>query len=119
MIARIPDLGLLDTVSVTVERPVVGPPDPFGQPTITWVEETVAGVLPTPGSTSDLGADRPDGVRVDMTFAFPRGYEKSLRGCRITHAGRAYQVVGDPQPSLESITPGAWNLTVETETIDG
>lgn len=119
MIARIPDLGLLDTVTVVVARQVVGEPDPFGQPTTSWVEETVAGVLPTPGKTSDLGVDRPDGVRVDMTFSFPRSYKKSLKGCRITYNNRTYRVVGDPQPSLETITPGAWNLTVETEAVNG
>lgn len=119
VIARIPDLGLLDTVTVTVARPVSGAPDPFGQPTVTWEEETVQGVLATPGTTSDLAADRPDGVSVDMTFHFPRGYARSLAGCRITHAGRTYSIIGDPQASMETLTPGAWSLTVETEAVNG
>lgn len=119
MIARIPNLGLLDSVTVEIACPVAGPPDPFGQPTETWESETVKGVLATPGSTADLGADRPDGASVDMTFGFPRGYGKSLKGCRITHGGCTYRVIGDPQPSMETITPGPWNLTVETERVDG
>lgn len=119
VIVRIPDLGLLDTVTVVVARPVSGEPDPFGQPTTTWEEETVAGVLATPGSTSNLAADRPDGTRVDMTFGFPRGYARSLAGCKITYNNRTYSVIGDPQASMETLTPGAWSLAVETEKVDG
>lgn len=119
VISRIPDLGLLDTVTVTVERPVPGESDPFGDPTVTWEEESVAGVLATPGTTSDLAADSPDGTRVDMTFHFPRGYGKSLARCRITYGGHTYSVIGVPQASMETLTPGAWNLTVETEAVNG
>lgn len=84
-----------------------------------WHREEVAGVLPEPVSTADLGAERPEGERVDMRFHFPKGYGKSLEGCSVSYAGRTYRVVGDPQPYVEELTPGPWNLTVEAEAVDG
>ena len=119
MIGRVPDLGLFRTVEVTVARPVSAETDPFNASRAECEETAVAGVLPQPGGTSDLGAERPSGARVDMTFHFPRGYDGSLKGCAIAYAGSTYRVIGDPRPTLPDITPGPFGLAVETERVDG
>lgn len=119
MVGRIPDLGLLASTSVTVIRQIENGTDPFGAPVTETEQEAVAGVLPQPGSTSDLDASRPEGKRVDMTFHFPRGYGKPLKGCSIQYGGETYRVVGDPQPCMSEITPGPFGLAVETERVDG
>lgn len=117
--ARLPDLGLMGTATVTVTRREQTGTDPFNAPVYDDVDEQVPGVLPQPGATDDLSAERPDGVTVDMTFHFPRGYSKSLRGCRISYGGVSYEVVGDPQPYLPEITPGPFSTTVEAVRVDG
>lgn len=105
---------------MTVLRPVDGGQvDPFGTPIQTTEAEQVAGVLPKPGATADLDPDRPDGTRVDMTFHFPWGYAKPLRGCSIQYGGATYRVIGDPQRPDQSITPGPFGMKVETEAVDG
>lgn len=119
MVGRIPDLGLLTSTTATVLRQVENGTDPFGAPVTETEQETVAGVLPQPGSTSNLDASRPEGVRVDMTFHFPRGYSKPLRGCSIVYGGTTYRVIGDPHPYMSEITPGPFGLAVETERVDG
>ncbi len=56
----------------------------------------VDGVLVGPGATADSAANaRPDADRVAYTLAFPKGYDKPLRDCRIIIHGREYRVVGD------------------------
>ena len=109
----------LAACDVEVVRRVRTGTDRFGAPVYENETETVAGVLPQPGGTSDLGAERPEGVRVDMTFHFPKGYGRSLKGCAVVYGGRAYRVIGDPQPYVEANTPGPWDLAVETEAVDG
>ena len=81
--------------------------------------ETVDNVLIAPTSTSDLEASRPDGVRVDMVFHFPKTYRKSLRGTHIVYNGVRYAVIGDPQTYLDELTPLEWNRAVNTEVTDG
>ena len=116
---RIPDLGLMRTVAVTVTRREQTGTDAFNAPVYKDVDEDVPGVMPQPGATADLAAERPDGVTVDMTFHFPRGYSKSLRGCRVSYAGKSYEVVGDPQPYLSEVTPGPFAMSVEAVRVDG
>lgn len=119
-LGRIPDLGLLTSTTVTVLRQVDGgQADPFGAPIETTETEQVSGVLAKPGATANLDPERPDGTRVDMTFHFPWGYAKSLRGCSIQYGGATYRVIGDPQPSDPAITPGPFGMKVETEAVDG
>ena len=119
MVARIPDLGLLSSATVTVTRYEETGTDPFGAPVTEAVAEEVADVLPQPGGTTDLDASRPEGVQVDMTFHFPRGYGKGLKGCDIAYAGETYRVVGDPQPTMPELTPGPFGLTAEAVRVDG
>lgn len=84
-----------------------------------WEREDVAPVLFSPGASVDLAEGRPEGKRIDATFHFPRGYGKSLKGCRIAYAGREWAVVGDPQPYMERNTPGEWTLPVGVEAVYG
>lgn len=81
--------------------------------------ETVQNVLVCPGATADSATNaRPDTDRVDYTLAFPKGYDKSLRNCRVVIGGREYRVMGDPQPCRENC-PTRWWMRVEVERVDG
>lgn len=111
--------SLFRTTSVTVTRPVLVGTDRLGSPVTEPEAEEVGGVLPQPGSTSDLDASRPEGARANMTFHFPKGYGHPLKGCSVSYGGREYRVIGDPQPYNEPDTPGPFSLTVETERVDG
>lgn len=96
--------GLLKGQSVEVVRA-----------TVSYVD----GVLVCPGATADSAANaRPDADRVAYTLAFPKGYDKPLRNCRVVINGREYRVMGDPQPCRENC-PTAWWERVEVERVDG
>lgn len=112
-------MQLIRGATVEVARAVEDGTDRFGAPVRTTETETVDNVVPDPNNTSDLSAERPEGTRVAMTFHFPKGYTKSLKGCTVSYAGHAYRVIGDPRPYLAANTPGPWDLTVETEEVDG
>lgn len=113
-------MNLLKGVSVAVLRPGAPVVDEHGNEVPSEPSaETVENVMPQPGAPHDLGAARPHGVSAAMTFHFPKGYGKSLRGCTILYGGRAYRVVGDPQPFPEPLCPGAHDREVEAEAVDG
>lgn len=112
-------MGFFRTCGVVVVRSEEDGCDEMGEPVRRFVPERVEGVLPQPGGTSDLDASRPDGVSVDMTFHFPKGYGKSLRGCAIEFGGRSYRVVGDPVPYAEGNVPGPFSMAVEAVMVDG
>ena len=81
--------------------------------------ETVQNVLVCPGATVDSATNaRPDADRVAYTLAFPKGYDKPLRNCRVVIGGREFAVMGDPQPCRENC-PTAWWMRVEVERVDG
>lgn len=112
-------MNLIQGESVTVIRPVIES-DELGEPVEGTPErEAVGNIVVAPGATAELDASRPNGVTVAFTLCFPKGYGKSLKGCSVEVRGRAYRVVGDPQPYTEANTPGDWNLTVEVERTDG
>lgn len=76
---------LIEPLSVEVGRPSRSH-DAHGNEVPGRVEwEAVEGVLAHPGGTGDVGAERPDGVEVAMTFHFPRGYGRPLRGLSLIH----------------------------------
>lgn len=84
--------------------------------------ESVANVLLVPGATADMQASRPAGVSVAFTLHFPKSFEGSLEGCSIELPppwGGIYKVVGDPQPYMNHMVPGAWNRPVEVEAAHG
>ena len=95
--------------------------DDFNEPIYEWTETPVEDVLTSPGPREDLPeATRPDGVQVAWTCHFPRDFTGSLRGARVkVRNDEPRNVVGDPQPYLDHLTPGRWNRPVELEGTDG
>lgn len=109
--------GLLRGRSVEVIRVKVSYVD--GERVESTERETVQNVLVCPGATADSAANaRPDADRVAYTLAFPKGYDKPLRNCRIVIHGREYRVMGDPQPCREDCPTRFW-MQVEVERVDG
>ena len=109
--------GLLRGQSVEVVRIKASYVD--GERVESTERETVQDVLVCPGATADSVANaRPDADRVAFTLAFPKGYDKSLRNCRVVIGGREYRVMGDPQPCRENC-PTRWWMCVEVEQADG
>lgn len=112
--------SLFATVAVTVLRPTASGTGPLNSPVPGEPErETVDGVLPQPGATSDLDASRPEGTSTTVTFHWPRGYGRSLRGCTILWGGRSWDVVGDPVPYVGANCPGPFDMSVEAVEADG
>lgn len=112
-------MRLVRGTTVTVSRRVRTGTDRYNRATYGTEASEVGDVLPQPGAATDLDASRPEGVRVAMTFHWPRTDHRSLRGATVTHAGRAYRVIGDPQPYLGENVPGPWDRAVECEAVDG
>lgn len=98
----------------SVTRDDLGEPT-FGEP----VREAVSPVLVQPGATADMAAERPNGDSVAYTLHFPKTYRASLRGCSVEVRGEVFDVVGDPMPWPEELTPGPLNRTVEVRRADG
>lgn len=113
-------VGVLATETVTVITPGARSTDPHGNPVAGEpTREEVAGVLPQPTSTADVGEERPDGVTVAVTFHWPRTDHRSLRGRTVEWEGRAYRVIGDPVPYVAANCPGAFDRSVQCEACDG
>lgn len=109
--------GLLRGQSVEVIRVKVSYVD--GERVESTERETVQNVLVCPGATADSAANaRPDADRVVYTLAFPNGYDKPLRNCRVVIHGREYRVMGDPQPCRENC-PTRWWMRTQVERVDG
>lgn len=109
--------GLLKGQSVEVIRVKVSYVD--GERVESTERETVQNVLVCPGATADSATNaRPDADRVAYTLAFPKGYDKPLRNCRVLIHGREYRVMGDPQPCRENCPTRFW-MQVEVERVDG
>ena len=93
--------------------------DDIGEPTAAAETRETVRCIVRPGSTSDLGAERPNGVRTAYTLHFPKDYEGDLRGCRVIVRGEPFCVVGDPQRTTDAATPGNYNMAVEVTRADG
>lgn len=111
---------------VTVLRPNVVGTDRLGAPIYGEpTPETVAGVLVAPGATADLDASRPEGVTVDYTLHFPKGYTSSLEGCSVYlpapwgNLETPFHVIGNPTPYMDENTPTPWHIPVEVERAHG
>ncbi len=106
-------LSLIPTEPVAVIRPTVERDDlgepVFGEP----VREDVRCVV-CPGATSDMDATRPEGVTVSYTLHFPKTYAGELRGCSVEVRGERYDVVGDPQRTTDTATPGPFDMAEVT-----
>lgn len=110
--------SLIPTEAVAVIRPTVERDD-LGEPLEAGASREEVRCVVCPGSTSDLGAERPNGVRIAYTLHFPKTYKGDLRGCSVEVRGIRYDVVGDPQRTAEAATPGPWNMAVEVARADG
>lgn len=89
-----------------------------------WERETVGNVLvDSPNTENGKDSNRPDGMRVDAVFRFPRDYAGGpLDGCKIIIRGdetHPYHVVGHPIPLDGGMTPTAWNMSVEATYSEG
>lgn len=119
MIAPLPDFGLIKGEAVTVRTPSITY-DEHMEETTSWAETTVENVLVMPGATSDVtDSTRLHGTRVVYSLGFPKGFTASLRGCRVVVRGKAYAVIGDPQPATAANLPDPWSRTAEVEAVDG
>lgn len=106
-----------ETVTVTRTRTKL---DELGEPVASASEsEVVDGVVVAPGSTADLDATRPEGVRIAYTLCFPKSYAGGLKDAEVTVRGEIYKVVGDPKRYTAEDTPGPWDLTCEVTRTDG
>ncbi|NEG54756.1 hypothetical protein [Bifidobacterium platyrrhinorum] len=110
--------------TVTVLRRVRTGVDEGNNPVYEWERETIENVLVDSPATSDADdSNRPDGMRVDAVFRFPRSYAGGpLDGCRIVIRGdeeNPYHVVGHPIPVDGGMTPTAWNMSVEATYSEG
>lgn len=109
--------SVFPTETVTVERPFAAGHDAHGCAVTEYGSEQVRGVLAQPNGTSDLDAERPDGVKASFVFHFPKSYEASLKGCRVLYRGRRWRVVGDPQKLPAA--PGPFDRSAAAEACDG
>jgi len=113
---------MISGVDVTVMRPYESGTDRFNNAVYGMTGESVGNVLVAPGGTQDLEASRPEGVHVDYTLHFPRGYAGALEGCDVVLPAPwscTCRVIGDPKPYIAADTPTPWNLPVECEVTHG
>lgn len=109
-------------MTLRVRRRRESAPDPFGETAVgAWGEpEAVEGCLFAPGAPEGIGADRPNGARVEATAFFPAGWSGELRGAQVSLDGsRWLSVVGDPQPFPVLPAPARWNLYALLESTEG
>ena len=108
-----------ETVTVT-SRQKVGV-NALNSPVYEWVPEgDVENVLVAPGSTDNLaGSIRADGVEVVFTLYWPKVDTRALKNKRVTVRGEAFEVVGDPKPYPNNLTPGEWDRPVEVKAVSG
>ncbi len=110
----------MKTTDIVVLRPQSSGRDRMNQKVNNWIEEKdPVPVIAAPGSSAELDASRPEGVRVAWTLHFPKSYTGSLLGCKVRFAQNEYRVIGDPQPYMPENTPGMFNRPVEVEAVDG
>lgn len=111
---------MLTGSSVFVYFPKAGTPDSFGNVEDGFSDPVeIENVLCAPISTSEMEESRPDGIKVDVRFYFPKTYSgKSLRGAKIAVGDALYSVIGEPQ-SYMMLCPTPWNMVVEGVRTDG
>lgn len=108
-------------VSLLVKMRTAGTVDRFGNETFVYAEPiTVEGCLFAPGSTSDLGTDRPEGVTISATAHFPKDFEGDLQDALISQDGKRWlKVVGKPIAFPPGTVPGRWDMSVSLSDTDG
>lgn len=112
------------TITATVHPRDWTATDRLGNHVERYASPLQAHVLVAPGATNDLGANRPEGVRVDLTLHFTKAWSNpaALRGAKIAlpapWAG-TYKVVGSPEAYMPDLVPGTLYLPVEVQRYDG
>lgn len=109
---------------ITLLRRIRSGVDEGNNPVYEWERETVGNVLvDSPATENGDDSNRPDGIRVDAVFRFPRDYTGGpLDGCKIIIRGdetHPYHVVGHPIPLDGGMKPTAWNMSVEATYSEG
>jgi hypothetical protein len=112
--------GELVRIELTAQSGV----DAFNAPVFETTLLEVADVLVSPGATRDIEqSNRPDGARLAYTLHFPKAFteafEEKLDGLWIQVRGERLRVVGSPRAYAPELTPGAWNMPVEVEAVNG
>lgn len=92
----------------------------YREPVFETAERAVDGVLIAVGATGNLAdSNRPEGVSVAYTLYFPKTFDEGLRGRRVRVYGEWFDVVGDPKPWRNSMTPTDWWMVAEVSATDG
>lgn len=87
---------------------------------VTWTSTVVQDVLIDPSTGSDVEDNiRLDGTRARLRLHFPKTFNDSLRGCKVTVRGTDYNVIGDPKPYTDENTPTRWHLPADVEVVNG
>ena len=106
--------------TVVVEYRTETGTDDYNAAVYSYTEETVEDVLVSPGPRSDIAdPNRPDGVVVRYNLHFPKGFDKKLKGLRISVRGEWLDVIGDPDHYTLENTPGKWWMPVEVGIVRG
>lgn len=100
-----------------------GARDRFGNEVNSYGEPVVCEkCLFAPGAPSDIGDDRPEGVRIAATAYFPRGWAHRLKRALISYDGVLWlRVIGEPIDMPSEVTPlnFPWSVQVLLEVADG
>lgn len=109
--------------TVQVELIERGGRDAFGNDIEAYAAPvSVENVLVGRGNAYDEAEQgRPDAIRTDISFCFPREWSADLREAVITRKGKRYVVVGDPVEYTDAnLPPGiAWNIKAGAVRRDG
>lgn len=107
---------MIKGVTIQIERPYANGTDRFNNVVYGMTGESVSNVLVEGGSSDDLEASRPEGMTVDYTLRFPKGFNQSLQGAQVTLPepfGGTYRVIGDVTYLIPENTPTPWNGYVQ------
>ena len=109
------------TVTLLVRVRKAAATDRLGNEAVEYADAVVVpGCLWAPGTPADVGADRPEGVRVAATAHFPRGWDGYLRGALVSLDGTTWlRVVGEPMAYPAGAVPGPWRTYVLLGATDG
>lgn len=105
--------SLLPTTSVTVRVAVEGPPDRYGNTTLTYREEEVPGCIVGPYQSTEMEGPRDLFDRVLITVHIPTVYTRDMRNAEIVYFNRVFKVLGNPVPLHSSPLPWNRNLICE------
>lgn len=106
---------LLHGRTITVRPVVFGDDDAFGNPEKSYGDPVeIKNVLIAPGDPMAAIEDgRPYGASIAYDLCIPKGVEVVFRGAIVEIDDEAFDVVGDPRPYPDELTPGGWGMEVK------